>query len=134
LAEILQNAGAEQILRASNCRSLVIVAESGGFPAAMEGQTAPARVKRRLKNSLGFAGAVYGIVFRRMLDERVSPLRGTSWAAFIGDWKHAERFAAVISLASKWRTIRVARGDRFVAVDPQELVNGELITLVLPIP
>ena len=41
----------------------------------------------------------YGVVFRRLLERESFPLRGTSSGAFIGDGKHAEKFAAVISLA-----------------------------------
>jgi len=41
----------------------------------------------------------YGIVFRRMLDRESFPATWYELGAFIGDWKHAERFAAVISLA-----------------------------------
>ena len=76
-----------------------LLPRSGGFPAATERQTAQARAKRRLKNSHGYCCAVTGLFFGDCSNERVSPLRGTSWGAFIGDGKHAEKFAAVISLA-----------------------------------
>src|SRR4029077_20586291 len=100
LAEILQNAGAERTLRASSsqvagrcCRQAV------AFHQRRTEQTVPARVQRRLKNSLGYCCAVTGLFFGDCSNEKVFPLRGTSWGVFIGDGKHAEKFAAVISLA-----------------------------------
>src|SRR4029077_5964241 len=99
LAEILQNDGAEQILRASSlqvaghcCREAV------SFQRPWARQTAQARAKPPWRNSLACYCAATALCFADCSNERVSPLRGTSWGAFIGDGKHAEKFAAVISL------------------------------------
>ena len=97
---ILQNVGAKQTLPASNlqvaghcCRGTV------SFQPPSARQTAQAHVKRRLKNSHGYCCAVTALSSADCSNERVSPLRGTSWAAFIDEGKHAEKSAAVISLA-----------------------------------
>src|SRR3982751_4766346 len=95
LAEILQNVAARQILPVSSlqvaghyCRGVVV----------LWCRTVPARARRRLKSSRGHCYAVTESFFVDCSNERIFPLRGTSWAASIEDRKHAEKFAAVISL------------------------------------
>src|SRR5436190_18870184 len=100
LVEILQNTGAEQTLPASSLRVAGHCCRGGvAFQPRSTEQTTRARVRWRLKNSHGYCCAVMALFFGDCSNARVSPLRGTSWGAFIGDWKHAEKFAAVISLA-----------------------------------
>src|SRR6185369_7522270 len=94
LAELLQNAGAEQILPALSLRVAGLCCRG-----ASAHQMAQARAKPRLKNSRESCCAVTGLFFGACSNERVFLLRGTSWGAFIGDRKHAEKFAADISLA-----------------------------------
>src|SRR5262245_3176726 len=94
LAGLLQNAGGEQISPVSSL-------QGGGrcSRGVLANQTAWARAKPPWRNSLACYCAATASCFDDCSNERVSPLRGTTWGAFIGDGKHAEKFAAVISLA-----------------------------------
>src|SRR5262249_55439638 len=98
LAGTSQNAGAEQILRAS---SLQAAGHCCQGPAAFQPEllTAQTLAKRRLKNSHEYCYAVTELFFGDCLNGRVCPFHGTSSGAFIGDGKHAEKFEAVTSLA-----------------------------------
>src|SRR5215470_13624192 len=94
LAGLLHTAGAEQTLR-------VLSLQVAGHccQGAWVNQMTQVRARRRLKNSHRYCYGVTGLFFGVYWNERVFPLRGTSWDAFIGDQKHAEKFAADISLA-----------------------------------
>src|SRR5262245_17554704 len=100
LVEIPQNAGAEQTSPVSSlrvaghcCRGAV------AFQQPMARQMAQARATLRLKNSHGYCCAVTGLFFGDCSNERVCRSPGTIWGESIDVWKHAAKFAAVISLA-----------------------------------
>src|SRR5262249_36314414 len=100
LAATLQSADAEQTWRVLNlpgagrcCRGAL------AFQQAWARQTAQARAKPRLRNSLGCCCAATALSFVDCSSEKVSPPPGTSWGEFIGDGKRAAKFEVVISLA-----------------------------------
>src|SRR5258708_29660868 len=99
---MVKNAGVKQTSPVSSLRVAGHCCQGAvAFQQPRACQTVQARAKRRLENSHGYCCAVTGLFFGDCSNERVSPLRGTSWDAFIGDGKHAEKFAAVISLVEE---------------------------------
>src|SRR4029453_12341107 len=100
LAGTLQSPGAERTSPVSSLEAAGRYCQGGGpFQSPPAGQTAQVHAKPRWKNSPEFCCDATALFFGDCSKERVSPSRGTSWGAFIGDGKHAEKFAAVISLA-----------------------------------
>src|SRR5262245_9072993 len=97
--EIPRNGDAKQTLPASSLRVAGHCCQGAAAFQSPELITAQTLAKQRLKNSHEYCCAVTGLFFADCSNERVCPLRGTSWDAVIDAWKHAERFGAVISLA-----------------------------------
>src|SRR4051812_29931022 len=94
LAETPQNAVAKQTLRVSSLRVVGHCCQGAvSFHWAWTRQTVQACAKLRWKNSLVYCCAATALCSADCLNERVSRSRGTSWGAFIGGGKHAEKFA-----------------------------------------
>src|SRR5215475_3771809 len=98
-AEIPRDGDAKQTLPASSLRVAGHCCQGAAVFQPLELITAQTRAKQRLKNSHEYYYAVMGLFFADCSNERICPLRGTSWDAFIDAWKRAEKFGAVISLA-----------------------------------
>src|SRR5215475_7239556 len=108
-AEMPRNGDAKQTLPASSLRVAGHCCQGAAAFQPLEFITAQTLAKQQLKNSHEYCCAVTGLFFADCSNERVCPLRGTSWDAFIDAWKHAERFEAVISLRNQRRKNRNAK-------------------------